>query len=93
MSNLNLLYYVVIIYVATVIGIFVCEKASTELGVHDHGGIVWDEFVGFWIAMCPASPGITNLLVGFILFRVLDQQDQDRDLQPLARMMICPGRE
>ena len=72
MSNLNLLYYVVIIYVATVIGIFICEKASTELGVHDHGGIVWDEFVGFWIAMCPVSPSITNLLVGFILFRVLD---------------------
>ena len=72
MSNLNLLSYVVVVYVATVIGIIVCEKASTKLGMHDHGGIVWDEFVGFWIAMCPVSPSITNLLVGFILFRVLD---------------------
>ena len=72
MSNLNLLSYVVIIYLATIVGIIVCEKASTQLGVHDHGGIVWDEFVGFWIAMCPVSPSIINLLVGFILFRVLD---------------------
>jgi len=72
LSNLTLTAYVVIIYLATVIGIIVCEKASTKLGVHDHGGIVWDEFVGFWIAMCPVSPSAINLVVGFILFRGLD---------------------
>ena len=25
--------------------------ASRQLKVHDHPGIVWDEFVGFWVAM------------------------------------------
>ena len=72
LSNLSLASYIIIIYLAAVTGIIVCEKASTEVGVHDHGGIVWDEFVGFWIAMCPVSPSVSNLVVGFVLFRALD---------------------
>jgi len=24
------------------------ERLHTNIGVHDHGGIVWDEFVGYW---------------------------------------------
>ena len=72
LSNLPLATYVVIIYLAAVIGIIVCEKASSKIGVHDHGGIVWDEFVGFWIAMCPVSPSVSNVVVGFVLFRGLD---------------------
>ena len=72
LSNLSLATYIMIIYFAAVIGIIVCEKASTEVGVHDPGGIVWDEFVGFWIAMCPVSPSVLNLVIGFVLFRALD---------------------
>ena len=72
LSNLTLATYVVIVYLATVIGIIVCEQASARIGVHDHKGIVWDEFVGLWVAMCPVSPSASNLVVGFILFRGLD---------------------
>ena len=34
-----------------VLGIKVCGHVSEKLGVHDHGGIVWDEMVGYWLAV------------------------------------------
>lgn len=53
-------------------GIWLCEKTAQDLGVHDHGGIVWDEFVGYWITMVAAPPGWLWLVVGFVLFRLFD---------------------
>ena len=72
MSDVTPLHYVTFIYVSTVVGVFVCDRASRELGVHDHGGIVFDEFVGFWIAMSLVSPSLQALIIGFALFRCLD---------------------
>lgn len=40
--------------------------------MHDHGGIVWDEFVGFWLTMLVAPPGWGWIVVGFLLFRLFD---------------------
>jgi phosphatidylglycerophosphatase A len=40
--------------------------------VHDHGGIVWDEFVGFWITMTLAPAGVLWIVIGFVLFRLFD---------------------
>ena len=42
------------------------------LGVHDHGGIVWDEFAGYFITMIAAPPGWIWIVVGFVLFRLFD---------------------
>jgi phosphatidylglycerophosphatase A len=42
------------------------------LGVHDHGGIVWDEFVGYWITMFLAPKGWLWVVIGFVLFRFFD---------------------
>ncbi len=43
------------------------------MGVHDHGSIVWDEFIGMWITLM-ALP--TNdwqwVAAGFVIFRILD---------------------
>ena len=54
------------------LGVYLCQKTSDALGVHDHGGIVWDEFVGLWLTFwfIPLTP--TNLLLGFCLFRFFD---------------------
>ncbi|OZB81418.1 MAG: phosphatidylglycerophosphatase A [Halothiobacillus sp. 13-55-253] len=56
----------------TPIGVFLCGKASEKLGVHDHGGIVFDEIVGVLIPfiLIPVTP--LNLLWGFVAFRVFD---------------------
>jgi phosphatidylglycerophosphatase A len=54
------------------LGVYWCERSSKALGVHDHGGIVWDEFVGYWITMFMAPKGILWMLVGFVLLRLFD---------------------
>ena len=64
--------YVLVVAICAVIGIFICGSAADKLGVHDHGGIVWDEFVGFWITMAFLPVSYVSLLLGFILFRLFD---------------------
>ncbi|MCE3251522.1 MAG: phosphatidylglycerophosphatase [Cellvibrio sp.] len=54
------------------LGVLWCDRSSKALGVHDHGGIVWDEFVGFWITMFMAPAGWLWILLGFFLFRFFD---------------------
>ncbi len=58
--------------VTFVLGVFWCDRSSKVLGVHDHGGIVWDEFVGYWVTMFMAPAGWLWMLVGFVLFRLFD---------------------
>jgi len=54
------------------VGAWLVERVSRRLGVVDYGGIVWDEMVGFWLAMAVAPPGWLWLLAGFGLFRFFD---------------------
>ena len=65
------LYWVVIVFSA-IAGIYICGQASSKLAVHDHSGIVWDEFVGLWIALAFIEPQLTSIIVGFLLFRLFD---------------------
>jgi len=51
LSLLAPLWYGLVVLVAALIGIYLCGKTSRDWGVHDHGAIVWDEFVGYWITM------------------------------------------
>ena len=61
-----------VLVMAFFIGIYFCGKTGQGLGVQDHGAIVWDEFVGFWLTMMFAPPGFVWVLLGFILFRLFD---------------------
>lgn len=72
LSLFPLWFYLVVVLIAAIAGIWICGESAKRLGVHDHGGIVWDEFVGFWITMIAAPSGLIWLLVGFVLFRVFD---------------------
>lgn len=64
--------YLTMILAAFVLGVYICDRAAHKLGVHDHGGIVWDEFVGYWLTMVSAPPGWLWIVVGFVLFRIFD---------------------
>lgn len=64
--------YGLLLLLTFALGIYVCGKTATDLGVHDHGGIVWDEFVGYWVTMFMAPAGWLWVLLGFLLFRLLD---------------------
>ena len=72
MQSLTLPVYLLVLLVATLVGIWLCDKSSKELGVHDHPGIVWDEFCGFWLTMIAAPAGWLWIIIGFLLFRVFD---------------------
>lgn len=53
-------------------GIVVCGRTARALGVEDHGAIVWDEIVAFWLvlALVPAEYGWQ--FAAFVLFRFFD---------------------
>lgn len=64
--------YLAVLVIGFAIGVYLCEHASKVMGVHDHGGIVWDEFIGMWLAMLAVPLGWQWLLAGFVLFRIFD---------------------
>ncbi|XNM61317.1 phosphatidylglycerophosphatase A [Escherichia coli] len=33
------------------IGVYLCHQTAKDMGVHDHGSIVWDQFIGMWITL------------------------------------------
>ena len=72
LSLLAPLYYAVVVAVLSIAGIYICEKAAKASGVHDHGAIVWDEFIGYFVTMFMIPVSWQSVLVGFILFRFFD---------------------
>lgn len=53
-------------------GIWICGESARRIGVHDHGGIVWDEIAGMYVTLliAPATP--LGWALAFVLFRVMD---------------------
>ncbi len=56
----------------TLLGVWLCQVTSRDLGVHDHPGIVLDEIAGYLITMIAAPPGWAWMVTGFVLFRFFD---------------------
>ncbi|CAN5242599.1 phosphatidylglycerophosphatase A [soil metagenome] len=70
--DLSLAYYLTILFVAIIAGIWLCDKVAKEVGVHDHSGIVWDEIVGYGVTMIAAPHEWQWIIIGFLLFRLFD---------------------
>jgi phosphatidylglycerophosphatase A len=62
----------IIIATLFVIGIYFCEKTGKDLGVSDHGAIVWDEIVAMMLVLTIAPPHWVGWLMAFCLFRLFD---------------------
>jgi phosphatidylglycerophosphatase A len=60
------------ILLGTLLGIYICDSVSRDIGTDDHGSIVWDEVIGFAITMFAVPLTALNILVAFLLFRLLD---------------------
>ena len=68
------------LYLAVCAGLFLfgcwlCGASAQKLGVHDHGGIVFDEMVGLLVACLPLmlwNLSSLCLLAAFALFRLFD---------------------
>lgn len=72
MTSLSPPLYLLIVAIVSIVGVWICGKSSEILGVHDHSGIVWDEFAGYFITMIAAPAGWIWIIIGFILFRLFD---------------------
>ena len=64
--------YLPVLVLVIVSGVWICGKAANDIGVHDHGGIVWDEIAGYLLTMYWVSFSWQNVIFGFILFRLFD---------------------
>jgi len=72
LPQMALLVYSAFLLISFLLGVWLCGRTARDIGVHDHGGIVWDEFVGFWLTMLLAPPGLLWVVAGFVLFRFFD---------------------
>lgn len=64
--------HVTVLILISLIGIWLCGRASQILGVHDHGGIVIDEIAGVLLTLLFFEPTWLTLLLGFVWFRIFD---------------------
>ncbi|SDI94058.1 phosphatidylglycerophosphatase [Ferrimonas sediminum] len=72
MQDLGLFPYLMILILFSAAGIYICGKAASDMGEHDHPAIVWDEVVGMLITLIAAPAGWIWLVIGFALFRLFD---------------------
>lgn len=71
-SFLTPFFYVGAVLLVCITGIYICGKTAKDVGVHDHGAIVWDEIAGYLITMFLIPITWQSILVGFALFRLFD---------------------
>ena len=72
LATQSFLTQIALIAIAFLFGIYLCRKTADALGVHDHGAIVWDEFVGLWLTLALLPAGWLWIVGGFLLFRFFD---------------------
>jgi phosphatidylglycerophosphatase A len=72
--------YVLVLLAGFAVGVRACDVAGRSLGVDDHRSLVWDEFIGQWLALLPLLGALLPAggfswwmpLAGFALFRLFD---------------------
>jgi len=72
MSDLNLAWYLAIIVLGFIAGVWICQKSAQWIGGEDPSAVVWDEIIGYLITMIAAPAGWQWLVLGFVLFRFFD---------------------
>lgn len=65
--------WAVLICAGFLVGIWAAERTCEHLGVHDHGAIVWDEIVAFWLVLLFLTPSnLATQCWAFFWFRFFD---------------------
>jgi phosphatidylglycerophosphatase A len=65
-------HYVLVLGCAFALGVWAADWVIGKLGGQDPQVVVWDEFVGLWLALFLAPPGWAWMLGGFAAFRLFD---------------------
>lgn len=64
--------FAIFLLAAFLVGIYACDKTGRDLGVADHGAMVWDEIVPFWFVLFLTPEGWLWQSAAFLLFRFFD---------------------
>ncbi len=71
-AGLQLPALLAVIAAGFALGIWACAVTGKNLGVADHGGIVWDEIVAMWLVLAFTPMEWVCWLIAFGLFRFFD---------------------
>ena len=69
MNDFELLAFLAACFIG---GVLAVHKTGNDLGVIDHGSIVWDEIVPFWMVLVFCPSGWLWQSAAFLLFRIFD---------------------
>lgn len=72
MASLRAVYYSAITLAMGVAGVFICGQTARDLVLRDPGSIVWDEIVGYLVAMFRLPSDWRWISGGFVLYRLFD---------------------
>lgn len=72
LSHLPDAWVAVVLLLAFGLGCWVCQRCGQALGVSDHGGMVWDEIVAFWLVLWLSPSDFWAQLLAFVIFRLFD---------------------
>lgn len=71
-SLLPLSAYIVLVVLIMFASMWLCDRVSREINIHDHQGMCLDEIVGYLVTMIAAPHGWIWIMLGFALFRLFD---------------------
>lgn len=67
------LNWLIVIVAGFFVGIWACAKTGHDLGVADHGSMVWDEVIAFWLVLLFITPAdLQTQFYAFVCFRFFD---------------------
>lgn len=72
MQDWPLTVYLATVFLAFIAGIWFCQRTVDWIKQDDPSGVVWDEIVGYLVAMAFAPAGWQWMIIGFVLFRFFD---------------------
>ena len=72
LSAYSSVVYLLVVGLMFLLGIWVCEQAAQILNDPDPKEVVWDEIVGYLVAMAAVPRSLPWMLAGFVLFRIFD---------------------
>jgi phosphatidylglycerophosphatase A len=66
-------HWAVIVAIGFLIGVWACERTGRDIGAPDHGSMVWDEIIAFWLVLLLLMPAsFSTQCWAFFWFRVFD---------------------
>ena len=72
LQHLSLPVYLGVLAAGFAIGCWASHWAIRETKIEDPSLVVWDEYVGMWIALLAAPAGWPWMVAAFVLFRIFD---------------------